>query len=143
MRLTKNFTLEEFIRSQTAKTKGLKNEPNEEHIRNLLQLTQNLLQPLRNIYQEPFIVSSGFRSLELNEAVGGVSSSQHLKGMAADIKVKDPRALLHTLANTDLEFDQAILYPTFLHLSYNGNERNRNQILYAKGVKSNKSFDQH
>jgi len=137
-RLTKNFTLEEMMHSNTAKARGLKNEPNLEQTDNLFKLCVRLLQPLRDIYGEPMIISSGFRSPEVNKAVGGVSNSQHMKGQAADVSVKDPRKLLTSLLNSGLDFDQAILYQdgrnNFLHLSYNSGH-NRKQVLYSKGTK--------
>lgn len=133
MKLTNNFTLAEMSHSNTAKAKGLNNEPNRDQIDNLKILCVELLQPLRDIYKELFIISSGFRSLEVNTAVGGVPTSQHMKGQAADITVKNPRRLLAELQSSGLDFDQAILYPSFLHISYNSG-KNRRQILYAKGV---------
>ncbi len=134
MNLTKNFTLSEMSHSNTAKAKKITNIPDEKQIEELRKLCVRLLQPLRDIYQEPFIINSGFRSAETNKAVGGASSSQHMKGQAADIHVKDPRKLLTTLLQSGLIFDQAILYQNFLHLSYNSGN-NRKQVLYAKGVK--------
>lgn len=134
MNLTTNFRLLEFTVSVTAIAKGIDNEPNEEQIQNLRVLCSRLLQPLRELYNEPFNINSGFRSQELNKAVGGVPTSQHTKGQAADIRVNEPRKLLTELLKSGLVFDQAILYPTFLHLSYNS-ANNRKQVLYAKGVK--------
>lgn len=134
MNLTNNFRLLEFTVSGTATARGIKNEPNEEQIENLHKLCSRLLQPLRELYNEPFKINSGFRSQELNKAVGGVPTSQHLKGQAADVRVAEPRKLLTELLKSGLIFDQAILYPTFLHLSYNS-ANNRKQVLYAKGVK--------
>lgn len=132
--LTDNFTLEEMSHSNTAKARNMKNEPNAEQTENLEKLCARLLQPLREVYNQPFIISSGFRSPEVNKAVGGVTTSQHTKGQAADVSVKEPRKLLTELLKSGLVFDQAILYPTFLHLSYNS-ANNRKQVLYAKGVK--------
>lgn len=120
--------------STTAKARGIQNIPNAEQIENLRKLCVRLLQPLRDLYNEPFIINSGFRNPELNKAVGGVPTSQHAKGKAADISVKEPRKLLAELLRSGLDFDQAILYPTFLHLSYHSGS-NRKQVLYAKGVK--------
>lgn len=134
MKLTKNFTLEELCYSNTAKARGWENKPNPEQTDNLVKLCQRLLQPLRDIVGEPFHINSGFRSPKLNKAVGGVPTSQHAKGQAADVRVADPRKLLSELLKSRLDFDQAILYPTFLHLSYNS-ANNRRQVLYAKGVK--------
>lgn len=138
MKLTNNFTLEEMSHSNTAKARNMKNEPNAEQIENLKKLCVRLLQPLRNIYKELFIISSGFRSPEVNKAVGGVANSQHMKGQAADVSVKEPRKLLTTLLSSGLDFDQAILYQdgrnNFLHLSYNSG-KNRKQVLYSKNTK--------
>lgn len=135
--LTKNFKLSEFTRSNTAIVKGIDNTPNIEVIANLTTLATDLLQPLRDLYAKPMGVNSGYRSVELNSAVGGVETSQHVKGMAADIRCESPLELLKTLKNSKIEFDQAILYPTFLHLSYNEN-RNREQVLYNKSYKGEK-----
>lgn len=136
--LTKNFTLEELTHSDTAAAKGIANEPDLEQTDNLLRLCKHLLQPLRDIYGEPFIINSGFRNIKVNQAVGGASTSQHMEGKAADISVKEPRKLLTTLLKSGLQFDQAILYDdgrnNFLHLSYN-REKNRKQVLYSKGTK--------
>ena len=136
--LTKNFTLEELCHSDTAKKRGLENKPNPEQVDNLFSLCAWLLQPLRDIYKEPFIISSGFRSPEVNKAVGGESTSQHMRGQAADVCVKNPRKLLTALLGSRLPFDQAILYQdgrnNFLHLSYNSGN-NRRQVLYSKNTK--------
>lgn len=134
MRITEHFTLEEFTRSDTAKKKGIKNEPNQEHIFNLILLCQKVLEPLRVKYGEPFVINSGYRCPELNKEVGGVVTSQHTKGQACDVRVKEPKKLLNLLMDMDLDFDQAILYPTFLHLSYD-KDRNRKQVLTARGAK--------
>lgn len=134
MKISRNFTLNEFTNSPTAKARGIENVPGNEQLTNIKNLVIRLLQPLRDIYGEPLRINSGFRSPELNEAVGGVPTSQHMKGQAADVRVGDPRKLLTELLKSRLPFDQAILYPNFLHLSYNS-ANNRRQVLYAKGVK--------
>lgn len=134
MKLSENFTLEEFVRSDIATDLQIENVPDELEIDNLKKLTIRLLQPLRLLYGKSFHINSGYRCPQLNEAVGGVATSQHMRGQAADIRVDDPRALLTALLKSRLDFDQAILYPTFLHLSYNSGQ-NRKQVLYAKGIK--------
>lgn len=136
--ITKNFTLEELSHSNTAVARGIENVPDVQQQLNLTALAKRLLQPLRDIYNEPFIINSGFRSQETNKAVGGVPNSQHTKGQAADVQVKDPRKLLAALLKSGLDFDQAILYQdgrnNFLHMSYNSGH-NRKQVLYSKGTK--------
>ena len=136
--ITRNFTLEELSHSNTAVARGIENIPDVQQQLNLTVLAKRLLQPLRDIYNEPFIINSGFRSQETNKTVGGVPNSQHTKGQAADVQVKDPRKLLTALLKSGLDFDQAILYQdgrnNFLHMSYNSGH-NRKQVLYSKGTK--------
>ena len=86
MMLSPNFSLKEMTQSQTALRLGLDNEPNEEQKENLKQLCLNVLQPLREYYQNPIKISSGFRSAKLSEAIGSSANSQHCKGEAADFE---------------------------------------------------------
>lgn len=134
MKLSENFRLSEFTRSETATRMRIKNEPDTVQIENLRILVAKLLQPLREKFGKPFYINSGFRCTALNKAVNGSPTSGHMKGEAADVRVDEPRKLLALLLASGLEFDQAILYPTFLHLSYRSGN-NRMQVLYAKGVK--------
>ena len=111
---------------------GLPNNPPEEARCALCELVKCLLQPLRIAYNKPIVVTSGYRSPEVNRLVGGVRSSQHVKGEAADCYVPDIYFLLDTLKKSDLPFDQSILYRKkhFLHLSYRVNGKQRRQVLY-------------
>lgn len=118
MKLTKNFTLGEMIYSDTAKAKGIDNTPSEEVIENLKALCENLLQPVRDLYGKAMHVNSGYRSPALNKAVSGSATSDHLVGRSADIKVYNPKELHTLVLNSGLEFDQLILYPTFVHMSF-------------------------
>lgn len=131
MKISKNFTLEEFTKSDTAKKMGIENYTPCKEKDNIIFLVYNVLQPLREYVNEPLIITSGYRCEALNKAVGGVSTSQHTKGQAADVKTSNPKKLLSDLLEMEIDFDQAILYPTFLHISYNI-EGNRRQVLYAK-----------
>ena len=81
----KHFTIHELTRSATADRKGIDNTPSKQVIENLTALVDNVLDPLREAWGKPIHVNSGFRSPELNRAVGGVPGSQHMKGEAADI----------------------------------------------------------
>lgn len=119
MKLSKNFDLEEFIYSETADRMGIDNTPDGEVINNIQRLVTDLLQPLRSLYGKPIHINSGYRCMELNEAVGGVETSYHRRGLAADCRVDNPKELLTMLKASGLKFDQAILYPTFLHIGYN------------------------
>jgi len=135
--ISENFTFEEMCHSNTAKARNIENTPDASQAENLRKLVVRLLQPLRDIFGLPMIVNSGFRSNETNKTVGGVANSQHTKGQAADISVKEPRKLLSELLKSGLAFDQAILYDDgrnrFLHISYNS-ANNRKQVLYSKGT---------
>ena len=83
--ITKNFSMEELVASNTARMKGIDNPPDKEVEARLVQLAQQVLQPLRDSYGKPIKISSGYRCQALNKAIGGVSTSQHLKGEAVDI----------------------------------------------------------
>ena len=87
MRLSKNFTLEELTYSATAARKGIDNTPSEKEINALKRLCTNVLQPIRDEYGMPIVITSGYRCKELNSLVGGAPSSQHRYGEAADMKV--------------------------------------------------------
>jgi uncharacterized protein YcbK (DUF882 family) len=134
MKLSENFTLEEFTRSDTATKLGIKNEPGTEEIAALKNLCERVLQPIRDKTGRTIRISSGFRCPALNKAVGGVESSQHVKGEAADITADGmtARELYNYIIKSGIEYDQLILYSTMVHVS---RKRNRMQQLYAKGVK--------
>lgn len=85
IQLTRHFMLSEFIKSDTASSKGIDNTPSLSVVSNLQYLCQQVLEPLRRYFNTPIIISSGCRCPALNKAVGGVSNSQHLTGEAADI----------------------------------------------------------
>tara|TARA_X000001316_G_C902883_1_gene20515 strand:- start:192 stop:638 length:447 start_codon:yes stop_codon:yes gene_type:complete len=107
--LSKNFSLAELTKSQTAERKGILNTPTADHIYNLTALCENILQPIRNEFGS-FIVSSGYRSPELCEAIGSKATSQHAKGEAADFEVAGiSNYKLATWIEENLPFDQLIL----------------------------------
>lgn len=138
-RISKNFTWEEFTASDTAKKLGILNHITDWDVRdNILELVDKVLQPLRDAWGKPITINSGYRCEKLNKAVGGVPTSQHRKGEAADCGVDDPLALARTLLDLGLQFDQAIIYPTFVHISYKADGENRNRILYNKSYKGPK-----
>lgn len=134
MKLSKNFELREFTRSETASRLGIVNEPGVEQIENITALVTDVLQPLREMYNAPLMINSGYRCPELNKAVGGVETSQHIKGEAADVNVADPRRLFDMARKSKLHFDQIILYSSFVHISHKKYGTNRRNVLYAKGV---------
>lgn len=127
IQLTPNFKLSEFINSSVAKKKKIKEQYNItlDIVKNIYELTTTILQPLRNEIGQ-IIISSGYRCYQLNVKVGGVDNSQHLVGSAADIKVSNINQAVEILKK--MEFDQLVIYPTFIHISYK-NTRFRKQII--------------
>lgn len=110
MQLSKNFHLSEFLVSQTASRMRLDNTPSEINIANLKMLCTNVLQPIRDNFNKPVVISSGYRSPAVNRAVGGSSKSQHMTGQAADFTI--PSIDNWTLAqwiHRELNYDQLIL----------------------------------
>lgn len=93
MKLSKNFTLEELIHSSTADAKGIVNYPDNQSIKNLKKLCNDVLQPIRDKYGKPIYITSGYRNPALNRAVNGSQTSQHLTGSAADIDVANNKEL--------------------------------------------------
>ena len=87
MKLTANFSLGELTKSQTATRKGIDNTPDDQQLASLVSLCENVLQPVRDHFGKPVRISSGLRVPELNTAIGGSTTSDHCKGMAADIEV--------------------------------------------------------
>jgi hypothetical protein len=134
MKLSKNFSLAEMVKSQTAERKGIPNEPDDEQVYAMALLAENILQPIRDKFGS-FIVSSGFRSAELCVAIGSKITSQHAKGEAADFEVAGvDNYELALWIEENLEFDQLILEcytggnSGWIHCSYIP-EGNRKQTL--------------
>jgi len=142
MKLSYNFTLDELTKSATAKRLNINNEPSEEILSNLMALANKILQPIRDAYGQPIVVGSGYRCPKLNKAVGGVPTSQHMKGEAADIHtvsdtvqhnkelfkliekmVKDGKIIVGQLID---EYNY-----NWIHISL-PNSKHKNQILHIK-----------
>jgi len=140
MKLSRNFTLQELIKSDTAVRKGIDNNPNSDQIAKLKLLCDNILQPVRDYFQKPVTISSGYRSPELSQKIGSSSRSQHCKGEAADFEIPGvSNKELADFINENLSFDQVILEfhnpdeinSGWVHASYVG-ERNRSEYLLAE-----------
>ena len=136
MRLSKNFVLSEITRSNTARRKGISNEPDKEHLANLQTIITELVQPMRDAIG-PIRISSGYRSPKLNRAIGGSSRSQHCKGEALDLQFwKDGemnnKVIYDWVLDSGLEFDQMINEFDFawIHISFSSG-KNRKQVLEA------------
>ena len=110
MKLSNNFSLSELTKSQTATRKGIDNEPGTAEIENLIHLAESVLQPVREHFGKPVMISSGYRSPELCEAIGSSSKSQHAKGEAADFEIPGVDNMqLAMWINKNTDFDQLIL----------------------------------
>jgi hypothetical protein len=138
VRLSENFTLQEFTKSQTAIRKGLDNTPAEAHIENAKELFANVVQKVRDNFGVT-IINSGYRGPDLNYAIGGSNTSQHTRGQAVDIECPGtPNYDVAKWVEDNLEFDQLILEfytpgipdSGWVHVSYK-TEDNRKQCLTA------------
>ena len=125
----KNFKIQEFVCRCGCEMPA-------EARQNIEALVANVLDPVRDEYGKPIYVNSGYRCEKHNKAVGGVPKSQHMLGQAADISVKSEKlkvkSELETLASIIVQqgrFDQLIIYPTFLHVSYRRSGVNRHKVL--------------
>ncbi len=110
MRLSKNFTLEEFLISETAERNDIDMTPPPEIIENLQALVHGCMQPLRDEVNAPIAVSSGYRPLELNTKIGGSKTSAHIKGNACDFNIAKltPFQTAELIVSMDLPYDQVI-----------------------------------
>lgn len=145
MQISKNFYLYELLASETAVRMDYKEQfnPPQPIINHLIDLCNNILQPLRDYILTPIRITSGYRCERLNKRVGGAKNSDHQFGMAADIKGTNGhtnRDLFMAAIGLNLPFDQLIAEypnsqgePDWVHISYNP-ERNRKQILVARKI---------
>lgn len=146
MKLSEHLSLSEVIRSESAKRRGISNMPTEAHIANFKLLAEKIFQPIREHFRCPIHISSGYRSKELNAAIGGSASSQHCSGEAIDIDMDgSPNGVTNRMVfdfiKDNLEFDQLIYEfgdennPDWVHVSYESSGKQRKQIL--KAVRNN------
>jgi len=141
MNLSKNLTLAEVTKSTTAKRLGIDNTPDEWTTENLRQIAINIFQPLREAFGCPIYVSSGYRSGELNTAIGGSTRSQHVEGRAldldADVYGGCTNSQIFNWIKENVEFDQLIWEfgdddnPDWVHVSYVYDGLNRKRCLKA------------
>lgn len=134
----KYFSIDELSASTEARKMGIDNTPAAEVASNLAALVEAVLDPLREKYGRPIMVSSGYRCPRLNKAVGGSPTSQHVQGEAADIYVTRPREMaeLFSLIYYTLPFDQLIWErgtdeaPAWIHVSYREGDNRRECLRY-------------
>ena len=120
MNLSPNFTLEELTRSEAAARNGWDNTPNEAEIENLKRLEALLQDVKAAVGGKPVIINSGFRSKQVNDAVGSNDRSQHRLGCAADLRVPGmtPRQVVEACIEAKVPFDQIILeFDSWTHIS--------------------------
>lgn len=141
MKLSNNLSLSEVTKSRTAEALGIDNTPDEWVTENLRQVALNVFQPLRDAFGCPIYVSSGYRSPELNRAIGGAKRSQHMEGRAldldADVFGECTNAQIFNYIKENLEFDQIVWEfgdednPNWVHVSYVHDGNNRKRCLKA------------
>jgi zinc D-Ala-D-Ala carboxypeptidase len=151
MKLSEHLDLSEVTKSDMAKRKGISNEPTPEHLENFKKLAENIFEPIRNHFKQPIFISSGYRSKELNTAIGGSLTSQHCSGEAIDIDMDGRsntvtnKAVFEYIKN-NLNFDQLIWEfgtdsnPDWVHVSYESTGRQRKQVLKAVRVNGNTTY---
>jgi hypothetical protein len=145
MNLTKNFTLHELTKSETALRHGLDNTPNLAVQKNLKTLAENVLQPVRDHFKRAVKINSGYRSPAVNIKVGGSQTSDHCLGMAADLEIPGvPTAEVANWIANNLKFTQLILEfytpgipdSGWVHVSYNQqNLKSQTLTAYKKAGK--------
>lgn len=142
MKISNHLSLAEVSRSETAKRKGINNTPSGEHLENFKKLAENVFEPIREHFNVPIHISSGYRSKELNAAIGGSSTSQHCTGEAIDIDMDGSSSgvtnkNIFDFIKDKLDFDQLIWEfgtdknPDWVHVSYESTGKQRKQILKA------------
>ena len=140
IKISKNITYAEAIHSNTAKRKGIDNTPSPFHVEAMRITAEKIFEPLREWVGGAIKINSFYRSIALNEAIGGSNRSQHCQGRALDIDdiygYKTNAEMFHYIKD-NLDFDQMIWEfgnednPDWVHVSYVSEEKNRNKILKA------------
>lgn len=142
MQLTKNFHLSELTRSQVAARYGINNRPNAKQTKNLLKVCEHILQPVRDNFKKPVVVSSGYRSPQVNARIGSNGTSQHCLGQAADFEI--PGVSNEEVARwikQNLDYDQLILEywdgktpnSGWIHCSYVSTNRQQAMVYDGRG----------
>ena len=138
--ISKHISDKEGRHSNTAIRRGIDNIPNDEQLANMKVLAEKVFEPLRSWVGGPIKINSFFRSVELNNAIGGSSRSQHCKGQAVDLDDTfghKTNAEMYNYIKENLDFDQLIWEfgddsnPAWVHISYVSEEENRNRCLLA------------
>ena len=144
MKLSKNLSLSEITKSNTAIRLGIDNSPSKEDLKRLQLVAEKIFQPLRDHFKRPINVSSGYRGPKLNKAIGGSTNSQHMIGEAMDIDNdvfgKPSNMEIFNYIRENLPFDQLIFEggtdknPAWVHVSYTERYPNRREVLRMQVV---------
>lgn len=143
MYISKHLELAELIRSESAKRAGISNMPTPEHIANLKKVADNVFEKIREHFGRPILISSGYRSIDLNKIIKGAQSSQHSTGEAIDIDMDGTDVTnkeIFEFIKFNVSFDQLIWEfgtdknPDWVHVSYESSGKQRKQILKAKKI---------
>jgi len=149
MSISKHISMKEAVESYTAKRRGIKNVPGEYELVNMTAVAENIFEPLREWVGGPIKINSFFRSVELNQAIGGSSKSQHCQGRAIDIDDTygwKTNAEMYHWVKENLDFDQMIWEfgtdenPDWVHISYVSQDGNRNRCLKAKRINGKTTY---
>jgi len=146
--ISKHISMKEAVYSNTAIRRGIDNTPGEYELQNMELLARKVFEPLREHVGKPIKINSFYRSIELNQAIGGSSKSQHCEGRAIDIDDTYghmSNADMYAFIKENLDFDQMIWEfgteenPNWVHVSYIDPETNRNRCLQAYKDNNNKT----
>ena len=154
MKLSAHLDLSEVIRSESAKRNGISNMPTEQHIANFKLLAENVFEPIRLHFNCPILISSAYRSIELNRVVKGSLTSQHCTGEAIDVDMDGSTSgvtnkMVFDYIKDNLEFDQLIYEfgdsknPDWVHVSYESTGKQRKQILKAVRVNGKTTYQNY
>ena len=147
-RISKHVSYKEGVYSNTAERLGLKNDPSDDHLFNMIRIAENIFEPLRMHVGAPIKINSFYRGPELNKAIGGSAKSQHCHGQAIDIDDTfghASNAEMYKWIKENLDFDQMIWEfgtdenPNWVHVSYVNKKDNRNRCLKAYKDDNNKT----
>tara|TARA_R110002051_G_scaffold305684_1_gene375815 strand:+ start:75 stop:512 length:438 start_codon:yes stop_codon:yes gene_type:complete len=140
MKLSNNLSLKEVTKSVTATRKGISNEPTQQHLQNLTIIANEVFQPIREHFNEPIYISSGYRSRALNKAIGGSKSSHHCKGMALDLdqdyrNTNVTNEQIFNYIKDNLEFTQLINENNYswVHVSYDSRDLKKEMLELKNG----------
>jgi len=146
--ISKHISYKEGVYSRTAERLGLDNDPSDDCLVNMMNVSEKVFEPLRDHVGGPIKINSFYRGPELNEAIGGSTKSQHCKGQAIDIDDTYghmSNADMYKFIKNNLNFDQMIWEfgtdenPNWVHVSYVNEKDNRNRCLKAYKDNDNKT----